>query len=255
LNLQTTDTGRNLPRPEALLIDLDGTLLDAADGISARTFAAVRAAAKIMPVAIASGRFHEDVAHVARLLGLHSPQISDNGGKLLDAVTGRTISELPMAEPLAREIVKRLEQERFRYFAVDSARTVRSLPEFRDWRITLITCAVGDQLQAEAMAFEHNGDGVTAMCSVGSSGKWYVDYTHHEANKGYGVRMFGDRLLVDPAKILAIGDGPNDLEMLDAVGIPVAMGHASEEVKGRAVHITGTIEQDGVAQVIERFIL
>lgn len=242
-------------KPEAVLIDLDGTLLDANDQISERTFAAVRAAAQKMPVAIASGRFHEDVAHVARLLGLHGPQIGDNGSRLLDAITGRTISDLPMHEPVARDIVNRIEQEGLRYFAVDAARTVRALSQFRDWRVTVITCAVEDRTEAESIALEHNGTGVTAMCSVGSSGKWYVDYTHHEAHKGYGVKLFSEQVGVDPANVLAIGDGPNDLEMLETVGIPIAMGHAPEEVKSRAVHITGTLAEDGVAQAIERFVL
>ena len=66
-----------------MLLDLDGTLLDERDRISPRTVAAVRAAAKLVPVAIASGRVLEDVTHFARLLGLDGPQICDNGARLV----------------------------------------------------------------------------------------------------------------------------------------------------------------------------
>lgn len=246
---------RPVSAPAALLIDLDGTLLDASDWISKRTFAAVRAAAAKIPVAIASGRVPEDVSHFARLLGLHGPQISDNGGRLLDAVTGRTLSDLPIEEARARHIVDRLEHEGLRYFAVDSGRTVRAVPQFSDWRVTIITCAVSDRAEADSIAREHTGDRVTAMSAIGSRGEWYVNYTHRDADKGYGARLFSERAGVDLAAVLAIGDGLNDLEMLDAVGIPVAMGHAPEEAKRRAVHVTGTLEEDGVAQAIERFVL
>ena len=246
---------RPTPAPTGLLIDLDGTLLDAADRISERTARAVRAAARKIPVAIASGRVPEDVSHFARLLGLHGPQISDNGGRLLDGLTGRTISDLPIDEGRAREIVNRLENDGIRYFGVDCGRTVRSMSLFGNWRVTIITCAVPDRSEAESIALEHNGDGVTAMCSIGSRGEWYVNYTHGDADKGYGARLFGERTGVDLASVMAIGDGLNDFEMLDAVGIPVAMGQAPDEVKRRSVHVTGTLEEDGVAQAIERFVL
>lgn len=250
-----SEQDRHLPVAAALLIDLDGTLLDASDRISVRNAQAVRAAAQKIPVGIASGRFQQDVGHFARLLGLDAPQISDNGSRLLDAVTGRTIHDLPMPEELARGIISRLERAGHAYFAVDDGRTVRSVSQFNAWRVTIITCAVPGRPEAEAIARAHNGDGVNAMCSIGSSGKWFVDYTHEEAHKGYGVRFFCERVGVDPAAVLAIGDGLNDLEMLEAVGIPVAMGHAPDETKRRALHITGTLDEDGVAQAIERFVL
>lgn len=249
------DSHRQLPVATALLIDLDGTLLDAADRITERTFRAVQEAALKIPVGIASGRFQQDVGHFARLLGLRGPQISDNGSRFLDAVTGRTIHDLPLAEEQARGIVDRLERDGQVYFAVDNGRTVRSLREFNDWRVTVITCAVSDRSEAEAIAREFTDDGVSATCSVGSSGKWFVDCTNSRGHKGYGARLFCDRVGVDPASVLAIGDGLNDLELFDAVGIPVAMGHAPDEAKRRALHITGRLEEDGVAQAIERFVL
>lgn len=250
-------TGRSGPiaTPSALLLDLDGTLLDAADQISERTVAAVRAASMKIPVAIASGRVLEDVSHFARLIGFHGPQISDNGSRLLDAITGRTVYELPIDEMSAREIIAQLEQDGIGYFAVDSGCTVRSSSLFRTWQITVITCAVSCRSEAEDRALAHAGGGVSAICSIGSRDEWYVNYTHHDANKGHAARLFSDQAGVDIGAVMAIGDGLNDLHLLDAVGIPVAMGHAIAEVKSRAVHVTGTIGEDGVAQAIEQFIL
>ena len=53
---------------------------------------------------------------------------------------------------------------------------------------------------------------------------------------------------------MAIGDSENDLSMIEAAGIGVAMGNASELVKNHADYITGTNAQDGVASAIEHFI-
>ena len=76
-------------KPQALLIDLDGTLISKGENLSSRAGDAVRAAAESIPVAIASGRFSEEVGHYARLLGLRGPQVAENGATLLEPLTGR----------------------------------------------------------------------------------------------------------------------------------------------------------------------
>ena len=244
-----------MEKPQALLIDLDGTLLDHTDRISERAVAAVRAAAERIPVAIASGRVLEDVGHYARMLGLHSPQISDTGARLMDPVTGRTISDLPIEEEHARLIIERLERDDVRYFAVDSGRTVRSSAMFVSWRVTVITCAVPDRATAEEISLEHSRNGVIAIGSRGSRDEWYVNYTHGLAHKGYGALRFSEWAGIEPGRVMAIGDGLNDREMFEAVGMPVAMAHAPEDMRSRAKHVTGTLEEDGVSQAIERFVL
>ncbi len=208
-----------------------------------------------MPVGIASGRVPEDVGHFARLLGLQSPQISDNGARLLDPVHGRTITDRPISEPNARDIIDRLEREGFRYFAVDSGRVARSVGMFNDWRVTIITSAVPDRSTAERISLEQSRDGVIAMGARGSRDEWYVNYTHADAHKGYGARKFSEALGLDLAEVMAIGDGLNDRQMFESVGIPVAMGHAPDEIKRMAHHTTDTLEADGVARAIERFVL
>ncbi|MDA0677517.1 MAG: HAD hydrolase family protein, partial [Chloroflexi bacterium] len=73
--------------------------------------------------------------------------------------------------------------------------------------------------------------------------------------KGHGARLFGDAIKTYFRRVMAIGDGFNDVEMFNTVGMPIAMGHAPERVKCLATHVTGTLEEDGVAQAIERFVL
>ena len=75
-------------RPKGLLIDLDGTVLPKSNQPSNAVKAAITAASKIIPVAIASGRVQDDVCHYARLFGLTTLQIADNGATLIDPLTG-----------------------------------------------------------------------------------------------------------------------------------------------------------------------
>ena len=242
-------------RPSALLIDLDGTVLDSRDVISDRVIEAVREAARLLPVAVASGRVREDVGHYARLLGLDGLQICDNGAVLMEALTGRSVFEMPIERDHAELIVDRLESEGSPYFAVDAGRTVRSRDDFVEWRVTMITTRAPDIAAAHSMVRELTGGGVRVIASQDSRGEWYIDYTRSGVDKGRGAAVFAELVGVQLSEVMAIGDGPNDIELFDAVGLPVAMDHAPDELKRRAVYVTGALESDGVAEAIERFVI
>ncbi len=60
---------------------------------------------------------------------------------------------------------------------------------------------------------------------------------------------------VDPQAIMTIGDGSNDLEMVSAAGLGVAMGNAVPAVKAAASVVVGTNDEGGVAEALERYVL
>ncbi|MDF2036264.1 HAD hydrolase family protein [Cytobacillus oceanisediminis] len=60
---------------------------------------------------------------------------------------------------------------------------------------------------------------------------------------------------ISPNEVSAIGDGPNDIEMLRHVGTGVAMGNACDRAKAAADFVTGHHENDGLAEFIERYLL
>ena len=64
-----------------------------------------------------------------------------------------------------------------------------------------------------------------------------------------------DLLGVRREEIMACGDSPNDGAMLLAAGLPVAMGNGKEEIKAMAKYVTGTNDEDGVAQAVRKFVL
>lgn len=74
-------------------------------------------------------------------------------------------------------------------------------------------------------------------------------------SKGFALQVLGEKLGVDREQIIAAGDNYNDLEMLQYAGLGVAMGNAPEAIREQVDFVTHNNDQDGIAHLIERFIL
>lgn len=75
------------------------------------------------------------------------------------------------------------------------------------------------------------------------------------AGKGSMVRFLSGYLNIRKEEIMALGDGSNDITLLEASGLPVAMENASASLKPHAKVIAPRAEEDGAAQIIEEYIL
>lgn len=75
------------------------------------------------------------------------------------------------------------------------------------------------------------------------------------ATKGNALLWLADHLGIAREETMAFGDGENDISMLKAAGIGIAMGNASDQVKAAADEVTLTNEQAGVAAAIRTWIL
>lgn len=73
-----------------------------------------------------------------------------------------------------------------------------------------------------------------------------VDIIPADGGKGVGVEKILEYYHLDSSQALAFGDGCNDIEMLQTVGLGVAMGNASEEVKKAADTVCGNVAEDGI---------
>ena len=91
--------------------------------------------------------------------------------------------------------------------------------------------------------------------SAARSQPYYLDVTHPDANKGGVVGVLSRMLSLRPEEIATIGDMPNDVSMFEKGGLAIAMGQASDEVKGAAHEVTTSSEDEGFANAVERFIL
>lgn len=79
------------------------------------------------------------------------------------------------------------------------------------------------------------------------------DLTLRGVSKALGIRELVKRLEHDPQDTVAFGDGRNDIEMLEEVGLGIAMGNAVIEAKDAANYITDSIENQGIKKALEKF--
>lgn len=89
---------------------------------------------------------------------------------------------------------------------------------------------------------------------------WYkgfdwIDVTDEEATKLHGIVDVGKLLGIQTHEMIGVGDGYNDFPLLMACGLKIAMGNAVPELKAIADFIAPSVEEDGVATVIEKFVL
>ena len=87
-----------------------------------------------------------------------------------------------------------------------------------------------------------------------SSSPQNIELNQDAANKGDALLALADRLGVPREKTLAFGDGLNDISMIRAAGVGIAMDNAEDVVKEAADWVTASCDEDGVARGIERFI-
>lgn len=73
--------------------------------------------------------------------------------------------------------------------------------------------------------------------------------------KASALAKLSEELGIAPEEVMAIGDAENDLEMLEFAGVSVAMGNASDFIKGKAKFVTTTCDEAGVARAIENYAL
>ena len=83
----------------------------------------------------------------------------------------------------------------------------------------------------------------------------YVEVMPKGVSKGAGLLWLLERLDIEPAAVLAMGDGENDIEMLRLAGLGVTMSNASPLVQAAADYVVGTNDESAVAQALERFVL
>ena len=84
----------------------------------------------------------------------------------------------------------------------------------------------------------------------------YLEIVPDGVSKQMGIHFLADKLGVDPADTIAVGDEMNDCEMIEAAGVGVAVNNANPRVKEIADYVTtATNNENAIAEVINRFVL
>lgn len=94
-----------------------------------------------------------------------------------------------------------------------------------------------------------------AQATAARSQPYYLDVTHHDANKGFAMDYLARKLGVVKDETASIGDQPNDVLMFKRSGFSIAMGNAPDEVKRQASAVTDSCDEEGFAKAVERYLL
>jgi Cof subfamily protein (haloacid dehalogenase superfamily) len=260
----------------ALAIDLDGTLLTREESVSERNRRAVLAARDAgIEVVLATAGWYQRAERVARGLGLNGPAICCSGAEVRRLSDGADLMDVRMPVEFAERLYEILDGRRcIAWEALDNIVLMKIegtpdpallMPEIRHVsrlaeaaggvapRMVLVQGSAVTAAVREALAAEW-GVRVRFITSISGYSKSILTLTAVGADKGLALAVACKDLGIDPADVVAIGDADNDMEMFRVAGGSFAMGQASDEVKAAAKAVTGTNDEDGVAQAIERLL-
>ena len=259
-----------------LLADVDGTLVTRDKVLTPRARDAVRRLREAgIRFAITSGRPPKGMAMLIEPLGLETPIAGFNGGLFvrpdLSILEERSLA--PDVAALAVDLILSHGLDAWVYAANDwlvrdpnaphvdreawtvkfPPKVVKSFDGLLDKIVKIVGVSDDYDLvkRCEADAQASLGDRATAARSQ----PYYVDVTHHDANKGFVADYLSRALGIPSAEIATIGDQPNDVLMFKRSGFSIAMGNAGDDVKRQASAITQSYDDEGFAHAVERFIL
>lgn len=264
------------PTPEIKMvaIDLDGTLLNSDHQVSERNAHAVQKLVdKGIEVILATGKTRAAATALIERFNIDSPGIFNQGLVVYNA-DGTIRHQQTLDAGIVRRIVTFAEDRGYEVNLYSGTR-IMVRPDFDKSLITTygepepeVTGPLVNQLadtsinkitlygtprkinalrwQLEA---QFDGDISVTRAHIPTM----IEVVPLGANKGKSLFTIAKEMKIKPENILAIGDGENDIDMVNMAGIGVAMENASDKVKEVAQYITSNNDNDGVAQAIEKY--
>ena len=264
-----------LQKIKLIAIDQDGTLLNSQGRVTDANKQAIRQAmAQGVIVIIATGKTRLSAAPIMAELGLATPGVFTQGLVICDG-DGSILRETVLDEATAVATLtytrqrnlptilycadRLIAQEQTHYsdllhtkFHEPPAEIWPDLPErLADLHINKILFnddARNDATRAELTAL------FAGHATVTQAVPEFIEVLPLNTSKGDGLRWLLNHLHIDPAHVLAIGDGENDTEMLQMAGVGVAVGNAKPALKDIANAVVATNDDSGVAEAITRFV-
>ncbi len=254
--------------------DLDGTLFDHTLVIPPRTRQAFELAkSRGAKIVLATGRMLPATLPFATSLGIDTPLITYQGAVIHDPKSGRDIwhHRMPLAETLEainalrtsgmhlnlyvdhHLIIEEMTPAAAAYLELTGV-TPLIVPRFENFLFSSTAptklLAIGTVEEADRwhkILFERFEEALY----VTKSQAQFLELAPFGVTKGTALAHVAAKLNIQPAEIIAFGDGMNDAEMLAFAGLGVAMGNAPEELKKIADKVAPSIEEQGIAQVLE----
>lgn len=268
-----------------IAFDLDGTLLDGEKNIPPENMAALKAAAEQgMFVVPATGRIYAGLPEPLKALPFLRWCITVNGAYVYDAQEDRAIHREDIPLELTLRVIDYMDENHLFYDCykdnwgyIDRRFYERAVEFMPDKGILDLLVRLRTPVESLRAYVQDSGTGVQKLqiyftdmeertrqlrllpelfpeLAVTSSVKNNIELNWAAANKGGALEALCRYLGVAMEETVAFGDGTNDLTMVRAAGLGVAMGNAVPELKAAANMVTDDNEQAGVARVINKIL-
>lgn len=261
--------------------DLDGTLLRSDKSISEGNRAAIdRAIKEGHSFVVATGRPFESAKMVSDSLGLNGEGcyiVSYNGGHVYDCYHKKVLFSKQMELQTVRELFALADEAGLYVHTYQNGEILtKAVTEEMEWyasRTNLKACPRADVLeyltrepnkaividihdQSRLERFRiANEAWAKGKCRMLFSCPQYLEVVPEGISKQTGIHFLAEYLGVDHADTIAVGDETNDIEMIKAAGIGVAVSNANPAAKEAADYVTArNNNEDAIAEVIETFI-
>ncbi len=259
-----------------IAVDVDGTLLNSKKELTAGTKEAILAAVKKgVLFVLSSGRPIQAVSHFQELLGISSmPFILYNGAMIVSAdkniishiklqpldaeqilTLGKDLGTTMIAWSDHKLYISKMNELVQKYYMI-----ARITPELMPDITTLASQGITkilwyDDPQKLILCQQQFPEDLKERVNYHTSNPHFLEFVDVSASKANALASLGKYYGIEPFEMIAIGDGCNDLSMINYAGLGVAMGNAQKEVKDAADLITLTNDEDGVAKIIRDKIL
>lgn len=268
-----------------LAVDMDGTLLKDNKEVSEINKEAIRKACLVgVKVVVCTGRIFTSAKAYAKIIGSMAPIIASNGAYIREKDKNEVVYEKNLEKENLLKVVNMAKEGGF-YPHIYTTHTIytekliftsrnyttwnESLPE-KDRVIIEIVDDLNDIIESDRYNFLKAvvmGDNIEELnklrqkisseveVSIMSSLPNNFEVTAFGTSKGKGVKILADFYGISKDEIICIGDSENDISMIEYAGLGVAMENSPKDIKAIADYVTDSNENDGVAKVIEKFIL
>ena len=268
---------RTAIRPKLVAFDLDGTLLGEELLLRPRVLSAIRRMQERGVLGcIVTGRMYRAALPFVRQLEFTAPVVCYQGAAVIDPQTDEVLQDVPLpnAEALLLETYARENGLHIQLYANDRY----YCEEYNDYaalyaKISGVEPVIVPSLRRQFEAWDatkaciiaepdvilEHLTRVQSLCGdrayVTRSIAYFLEVMNSKVNKGKSLEIVARSLGIPLSEVMAIGDSWNDSPLLQAAGFGVAMGSAPPELRDVADAVVADVENDGVAEAIERFVL
>jgi Cof subfamily protein (haloacid dehalogenase superfamily) len=243
--------------------------------LHARTRAAI-AATRVagIHVVLVTGRMFQAVRPYALEAGLDDPVVCYQGAVVAEPVSGRWLRHVPIPLELARETIAAVNEAGFglncyvddELYVAEVTPEARRYADFQHLELHAVGDLLGwlDQPPTKLVVIEDPEvlDDLKQRMLIRFDGRLYIskslpyflEFASPDVTKAAGLDFLAERVGFSRERTVAFGDGENDVELIDWAGYGVAVANAHDRVKEVADFICPSVDEEGVAQVLEAFL-